>query len=242
MKLLDKLKETWAAGDGEFSRDDVLREVERGILALARRGVRGRETFPPSVLVTITAAEGGVETLRGFVTDPSFERDLEARLQNRLLDPQALPARRYTVALGDRPGVAVAEDATTVQGSFVVTGGDRDGSRYPVELSRKEWRVGRGPWHQERPNDQRLPNDIVATDSLAWVSRAAAIVRRSGAFLEVESRQQGDFLLVVRKDGTQLRPAMTASGRIPLAFGDRLVLHDGGAGRVELRLEPLGGP
>jgi hypothetical protein len=70
------------------------------------------------------------------------------------------------------------------------------------------------------------------------VSRAAALVRRSGAFLEVEARQQGEFLMLVRRDGTQLRPALTAAGRLPLAPGDRLVFHDGGQNEIVLRLEP----
>jgi hypothetical protein len=170
------------------------------------------------------------------VADPAFERDLEARLQNRLVAADLLPARRYHVERGEPVGVTVHEDEHALAGVLVVEGGDNDGHRFPVDLARREWRIGRGRWHQERPDDQRLPNDIVLTESLAWVSRAAAILRRSGALFEVEVRQQGEFLLVVRRDGTQVRPAMTASGRAPLRVGDRLELHDGHDGRVALRL------
>lgn len=238
MGILDKLKQTFSGGDDELSRDDVLREVESGILALARHGRRGREVFPPGVRVRITAAEGSLESLRAFVAGPGFERDLEARLRNRLVDPEHLPARRYEVTAGEASRIVVEDDASALLGTFVVQGGDQDGARYPIELTRKEWRIGRGAWHQERPDDQRLPNDLVVTETLPWVSRAAAIVRRTGAVMEVESRQQGEFLVVVRRDGTQLRPSMTASGRAPLAPGDRLLFHDGGQGRVELRIEP----
>jgi hypothetical protein len=192
------------------------------------------------VRVRVTTSEKGVATLRAFVEDPSFEPELEARLLNRLATPDRLPARTWRVEVGPANRVEVEEDATALQGTFVVDGGDHGGNRYPIELTRKEWRVGRGRWHQERPGDQRLPNDIVLTESGAFVSRAAALIRRSGAFLEVEARQQGEFLVVVRRDGTQLRPALTAAGRIPLGAGDRLVFHDGGATEITLRLEPIG--
>lgn len=238
MGFLDKLKQTLSGGDHELSRDDLLREIEAGILALQRHGRKGKETFPPGVRVRITTSEGSLETLRGFVTDPAFERDLEARLRNRLVDPEALPARRYDVSVGERNAVTVDEDGNALQGSFVVEGGDQEGARFPIELTRKEWRIGRGRWHQERPDDQRLPNDILVTDTLSYVSRAAALVRRTGAFLEIEARQQGDFLIVERKDGTRLRPAMTAAGRIPLQLGDRILFHDGHDAQIVLRVEP----
>ncbi|MFZ5480570.1 MAG: hypothetical protein ACOZNI_27655 [Myxococcota bacterium] len=237
MSLFDKLKRSLSGGEDELGRDDLLRRVEDGILALKRHGARGREVFPAGVRVRVVAADGSLATLRGFVADPAFERELEARLANRLATPDQLPARRYEVVAGEPTDVTVIEDPDRVAAVLVIEGGDRDGDRFPVELGRREWRVGRGKWHQERPDDQRLPNDIVLTESLAWVSRAAAIVRRAGALLEVEARQQGEFLVVVKRDGTQQRPAMTASGRIPLAVGDRVELHDGQNGRVALRVE-----
>lgn len=239
MRLLDKVRESLRGGDDELSRDDLLRQVEEGILALKRFGARGREVFPPGVRVRITTREAGLETLRGFVADPAFERDLEARLLNRLATPDLLPARRYRVQVGEENRVVVEEDATALQGTFVVQGGDHDGDRHPVELTRKEWRLGRGRWHQERPDDQRLPNDLVVTESLPFVSRAAALIRRSGAFLEVEARQQGEFLVVIRRDGTQLRPALSASGRVALGVGDRLLFHDGRTGEIVVRLDPV---
>ncbi len=239
MGLLDKVRASLRGGDDELTRDDLLRQIEEGILTLKRFGARGREVFPPGVRIRITTREAGRETLRGFVEDPGFERDLEARLLNRLATPDLLPARRYTVVAGEENGVVVEEDATALQGSFVVSGGDRDGDRHPVELTRKEWRLGRGRWHQERPDDQRLPNDIIVTDALPFVSRAAALIRRTGAFLEVEARQQAEFLVVIRRDGTQLRPALSASGKVPLNVGDRLLFHDGKTGEITLRLDPV---
>ncbi len=238
MSLFDKIRRSFAGGEDELGRDDLLRHIEDGILRFKRHGSRGREVFPSGVHVRITAAEGSLATLRAFVRDASFERDLEARLQNRLVAVEALPARRYTVQQGDAPGVVVEEDEQALAGVLIVEGGDHDGHRFPIDLARKDWRIGRGRWHQEHPGDQRLPNDVIVTESASFVSRAAAILRRSGAFLEVESRQQGDFLIVVRADGTQLRPAMTASGRAPLRVGDRLELHDGREARIGLRLAP----
>lgn len=237
-RIRDALAGPLAGGEDELGREDLLRRLEEGLLALKRHGPRGREVFPAGVRVVVTVAEGSLATVRAFVADPSFERDLEARLQNRLVSADVLPARRYLVQKGDATRVELLEEDRHVGAVLVVEGGDRDGDRWPVELGRREWRIGRGKWHQERPDDQRLPNDVVLTETTAWISRAAAIVRRAGAFLEVEARQQGDFLVVVRRDGTQVRPAMTAAGRVPLAAGDRLVFHDGGEGRVVLRVDP----
>lgn len=237
MGILDTIKRGLAGGDDELSRDDLLRATEEGILGLKRHGSRGREVFPAGVRVRIRANEGSLATLRAFVADPTFERDLEARLANRLVGAADLPARRYVVELGDDAGITVAEDDQMLAGVFAVEGGDNDGHRYPVDLQRREWRLGRGRWHQERQDDQRLPNDIVLTESLAWISRAAALFRRSGALIEVESRQQGEFLIVVRRDGTQVRPSMTASGRTAIRPGDRIEFHDGHSGRVTLRFD-----
>ena len=33
--------------------------------------------------------------------------------------------------------------------------------------------------------------------------------------------------MVEKQDGDRVRPALTASGRVPLAFGDRVVFTDG---------------
>lgn len=239
MRLLDRLNQMLGADEGELGREELLGRVVDGILALQRHGRRGVDTFPAGVLVRVTTGGGSLETLHAFVADPSFERDVEANLLNRLARPERLPTRRYRVEAGESPQVVVEEDTRSVQARFVVEGGDLDGQVYPVEITRQEWRVGRGRWHQERAGDQNLPNDLLVTESLPWVSRAAAIIRRRGAFLEVEARAQGEFVVVVKADGTQLRPAMTASGRVPLTVGDRLRFHDGAVGEVAVHLQAV---
>lgn len=238
VSLLHRFKKLLDGGDQELGREDLLRQVEEGILALRRHGSRGKEVFPPAVRVEIRAAEGSLTTLRNFVEDPAFERELEARLSNRLVAAEVLPARRYRVEAGPSSEVRVEEDAVALLGRAIVVGGDRDGAELVMEAGRREWRIGRGPWHQERADDQRLPNDLVITETIPYVSRAAALFRRSGAALEVESRQQGEFLIVVRKDGSQLRPAMTASGRVPVRPGDRLDFHDGASERLSVLILP----
>jgi hypothetical protein len=116
-------------GDHELGRDDLLRQVEEGILALRRHGSRGMEVFPPAVRVYVEAVEGSLETLRGFVKDPSFEKDLEARLNNRLIAADTLPARRYEVLRAERSGVRVEEDSKTNLAILLIEGGDKDGQR-----------------------------------------------------------------------------------------------------------------
>lgn len=239
MGIFDRLNRMLGADEGELGREELLGRAVEGILALRRHGRRGVDTFPAGVVVRVTAADGSLETLRRFVAEPSFERDLEASLLNRLARAERLPTRRYKVERGEAAAVVVEEDTRTAQGRFVVEGGDLDGESAPIELTRQEWRVGRGRWHQERADDQNLPNDLLVTETLPWVSRAAAIIRRKGAFLEVEARAQGEFLVVIKADGTQVRPAMTATGRVPLALGDRLRFHDGAVGEVLLRLDAV---
>lgn len=231
-----------AGGDDDLGRDDLLREVCAGVLELKRFGAKGKEVFPPGVLVAVTARDGSLESLRRFVADASFETDLDAMLRNRLTEPGTLPARRYRVDAGPVNRVQVTDDELGVQAVFVIVGGDHDGQRLDVRLAQREWRVGRGRWHQEQGDEQRVPNDVVLTESLPWVSRAAAVITRTGAFLEVASRQQKDFLIVVKADGARVRPHLTAAGRAPLAIGDRLEFHDGGSGLLTLRVDPLPAP
>lgn len=227
------------AGDDELGREDVLREACDGILKLKRHGAKGKEVFPPGVVIALTARGGSLESLRGFVADQQFEADLDAMLRNRLVEPGILPARRYQVSAGERNRVVVEDDTMGVQAQFVIEGGDKDGDIFLVQLSTRDWRVGRGRWHQEQGDDQRVANDVVLTETLPWISRAAAVIERKGAFLEVISRQQKDFLVVVKADGVKIRPHLTASGRAPLAVGDRLEFHDGASGLLTLRVDPL---
>jgi hypothetical protein len=229
-------RSAFASGTDPLDQPTLLRSVEDGVLALGRRGEQGRDAFPPGVRVRVTVRGGGVETVRGFVTDPAFDRDVESALANRLVTPSSLPARRYEVVAGDADGVEVLEDARVLAAVLVVEGGDRDGDRYPIENVRRDWRVGRGRWHAESEHEQRTANDIVVTDEARFVSRAAAVIRRGSGLLEVETRNQGDCLVVVRRDGTRVRPALVASGRCPLEAGDCVEFHDGDATAVRLRV------
>lgn len=230
------------AGDDELGREDLLRDACEGILRLKRHGAKGKEVFPPGVIIRVTARDGSLESLRAFIADPQFEQDLDAMLVNRLTTPGLLPARRYFVEQGQLNRVAVEDDTMGVQAQFVVEGGDKDGDVYLVQLSKREWRLGRGRWHTEHGDDQRVGNDVILTETLPWVSRAAALIERSGAFLEVVSRQQVDFLVVVKADGAKIRPHLTASGRAPVGVGDRLEFHDGVSGLLTLRVDPLPTP
>ena len=162
------------AGDDELGREDLLREACDGVLKLKRHGAKGKEVFPPGVIVRVAARDGSLESLRRFVVDPGFEQDLDAMLKNRLTEPGVLPARRYVIALGERNHVAVEDDTLGVQAQFVVEGGDKDGDVYLVALSQREWRLGRGRWHQESGDDQRIANDVVLSETLPWVWKGEA--------------------------------------------------------------------
>ncbi len=234
-RWLDELKRTMGTdNDGELGRSDMVGMTFRGILQLARRDTRGNLVFPPGVIVRVAAREGSLETLRGWAADPATEAEVTARLLNERIDANDLPARRWVVSHGEADTVEVVEDPAPVLLVLVVEGGDRDGDRYPVGPGRREWRLGRGRWH----TDNRSQNDVVLSDSEAWVSRAAAVLRHTGSGFEVEARDQGEFVVVLPKDGTPKRPAMTAAGRVAVSVGDRIEFHDGKDGRIALRLEP----
>ncbi len=219
--------------DGELGRADLVALAARGILSMARRDAKGNMVLPPGVLIAVTAADGSLETLRGWVKDPATNKEIDARLLNERIDAADLPARRWTVARADKNGLEVVDDPDPVVAVLVVDGGDRHGDRFPVGPGRREWRIGRGRWH----GDNRLPNDIVLAESAPWLSRGAAVLRRAGSGFEVESRAQGEFLVVIPRDGTPRRPALTASGRVPLHVGDLLEFHDGNDASIRLRVE-----
>lgn len=240
MSWIDKLKAAVTAddaSDGDLDRPDLVRQVSRGILALRRRGPTGVEELPPGVRVTVEVAGGSLELLRGWVADPAFEREIDARLLNDLARPGELPARRYVVVEAERTAVRIDEDAAPTFCVLVIEGGDRHGDRYPVGPGRREWRMGRGRWH----TDNRLPNDVILTEDARWVSRAAAVLRRTGSLFEVEAREQGEFVVVVPADGSPQRPAMTASRKVPVGIGDRVEFHDGRDAHITLVVRPLEG-
>ena len=90
-------------------------------------------------------------------------------------------------------------------------------------LSATETDMGRGDWHGD---EMQVANDVVLTENERAVSRKAARLHRSAAGLELESLDQREALLVEKSDGESVRPALTASGRVPLAFGDRVAFTD----------------
>src|SRR5688500_6225737 len=107
MSMLEKLK---GLLDGEpvadrLDRPNLRRQVVEGILTLKRRGQRGAEVLPPAVAVAVTVGEGGVEVVRGFVKDPTFDQEVEAALRNRLVNAASLPLRSYTVEVGPKTRV-----------------------------------------------------------------------------------------------------------------------------------------
>lgn len=235
MRWLDELKRSFSAdNDGELGRADLVSLTAKGIVALGRRGSKGEWVFPPGVIVQVRASEGSLETLRRWAADPNTEQEITAKLLNERISVSDLPARRWVVEFGESDGVEVIEDPSPVFAVLVVEGGDKDGDRFPVGPGRREWRLGRGRWHA----DNRVQNDIVLSETATWLSRAAAVLRRTGTGFELEARDQGEYVVVVPREGTPRRPAMTAMGRVPVAIGDRIEFHDGKEAHVALRLEP----
>ena len=219
----------------ELGQPDLLRRVTQGIVALARHADRGLPVLPPEVEVRIRVGDGGTQTIERFVQDPAFDREIEARVLNELvrLRPDALPVRRYVVEAGERNAIEVKE-APLRRFRLRIQGGDRDGAAITLPPSRRQYLLGRGDWHGE---EMQVANDVVLSENERAVSRRAARLHRSAAGLELESLDQREALVVEKQDGERVRPALTSSGRVPLAAGDRIEFTDGKQAVVTIVLE-----
>jgi len=219
----------------ELGQPDLLRRVTAGIVALARHADRGLPVLPEEVEVRIRVGQGGLQTIERFVQDPTFDREVEARVLNELvrLRPEGLPVRRYVVEAGERTAVEVKE-APLRRFRLRIQGGDRDGTAITLPAGRRQYLLGRGDWHGE---EMQVANDVVVSESERAVSRRAARLHKSAAGLELESLDQREALVVEKQDGERLRPALTASGRVVLAYGDKVEFTDGRRPVVTIILE-----
>ena len=221
--------------DGELGHPDLLRKVVDGISKLKRHADRGVEVLPPEVEVHITVGEGSVQVIERFVNDPAFDREVEAALQNRLVRAREdrMPVRRYFVKSGKRTLVTVKETPPRSY-QLRIEGGDRNGTAVPLPGEKRVFLLGRGPWHGD---DQQIANDVMVSESEKAISRRAARFHRSSGTFELESLDQSEALIVTRPDGQRLRPALSASGRVPVHPGDVIEFTDGAKTVLTVRLE-----
>src|SRR5207247_6706201 len=119
-----------------------------------------------------------------------------------------------------------------------IESGDRAGTQTPLSPDRRDLLLGRSPWHGD---DQQVANDIIISENERAISRKAARLHRTGASFELQSLDQREALSVVRPDGTRLRPALSASGRVPVKPGDLIEFSDGAKAVVVLKLEEIEG-
>jgi hypothetical protein len=107
----------------------------------------------------------------------------------------------------------------------------------PLAGEKRTFLIGRGPWHGD---DQQVANDVVVCDGLRAISRRAARLHRTGGGgFELEALDQSEALVVCRPDGQRLRPALSASGRVPLRSGDVIELTDGARTVLKLHLKEV---
>ena len=234
MGLFDRIRALVETDSDSLDRPDLRRRVVDGILKLRRRGQHGVELLPLSVLVEVVVGEGSVEVVRRFVDEPSFDQEIDAELRNRLVGvrPDALPRRRYAVLSGERSGVTVTESDSGITAQLCIRGGERDGERLSLSAGLREYRIGRGEWHEPGT----VSNDIVL--NAAFVSRRAALLRVAGSALEISALDQGEFMVVVRSDGKRIRPTNTRSRRVRVGPGDLLEFNDGGGQRICVEILP----
>ena len=132
--------------DGELGHPDLLRRVVDGIAKLKRHADRGVEVLPPEVEVHITVGEGSVQVIQRFVDEPSFDREVEAALRNKLVRAREdrMPVRRYFVKAGKKTQVSVKETPPKTY-QLKIEGGDRAGNSVPMQGDKRVFLVGRGP-------------------------------------------------------------------------------------------------
>jgi hypothetical protein len=221
--------------DGELGHPDLLRKVVDGIAKLKRHADRGVEVLPPEVEVYVTVGEGSVQVIERFVNEPSFDREVEAGLRNKLVRAREdrMPVRRYFVKAGKKTQVTVKESPPKTY-QLKVEGGDRNGNLIPMPGDKRVFLVGRGPWHGD---DQHVANDVVVAEGEKSISRRAARLHRVSGNFELEALDQGEALVVSHADGQRLRPALSASGRVPVHPGDVIEFTDGAKTVLTVRLE-----
>jgi len=221
--------------DGELGHPDLLRRVVDGIAKLKRHADRGVEVLPPEVEVHITVGEGSVQVIERFVNEPSFDREVEAALRNKLVRAREdrMPVRRYFVQAGKKTQVSVKESAPKTY-QLKIEGGDRAGSTVPMQSEKRVFLVGRGPWHGD---DQQVANDLIVSETEKAISRRAARLHRVSGTFEIEALDQSEALVVARPDGQRLRPALSASGRVPVHPGDVIEFTDGAKTVLTVKLE-----
>jgi hypothetical protein len=231
------LKSLLGGGLGELGQPDLLREVVDGILKLRRHGDRGFEMLPPEVEVRITVGEGSLQVIQRFVDDPAFDREVGASVLNRLVKSRddLMPIRRYVVQPGPATRIEVVEAAPHAY-TLTIQGGDRDGARFAIPATRKEVLLGRGPWHGDGP---QVANDVVLCENERAVSRRAARLHRTGSFFELEALDQREAVAVSQPDGQKRRPALSASGRVPVRPGDVIEFTDGSRPVLSVQLEEV---
>lgn len=233
------LKALWEglgqASADELSQPDLLRKVTEEFVRLARHDDKGVPLLPKEVEVHIRVGAGSVQVIERFVQDPSFDRELEARLLNELvrLQPEALPLRKYIVETADTTSVLVRE-LKPRQYRLRIEGGDRQGAKFPLPQGRRDFLLGRGEWHGDDPGSV---NDIVLSESEKAVSRRAARLHRGSLGLELEALDQRDALVVVRPNGERVRPVLSANGRVVVGTEDVIEFTDGKQPVLRVRLE-----
>ncbi len=229
-------RKTPSVRDRDLLDQSTLRQrVVAGIMALSQRWRRGADALPLAVAVTIQVGDdASLSVVERFIDDPAFDTDVGADLSNRLVGSRvdAMPVRLYRVEPGPHNDLKVTEALSGTLAWLTVEGGDCHGTTLEIEVTRAEYRLGRGDWH----GDDTVANDLVVSHGDRFVSRRAAVLRRAGARLEVASRGQGDNLLVIHADGKTVRPSHTRRGRLRIQPGDSIALTDGGARQVTLRL------
>src|SRR5262245_39686207 len=117
MRWLERRSDAW-------SKDALLRLVSKEIANLRSFGARGGAALPRRLGVELRAPAGALPLVRQFLEDPSFDRELDADLLNRIPDLPAseLPLRRYRLVAADEVAVGLTPDDRGIEYTLTIEG------------------------------------------------------------------------------------------------------------------------
>ena len=233
--------------DREIGYEELKRAVFDAIQGLHSYGPRGVSTFPAGLMLSIECPPQHRAVVAGYLDLSELRDDVEALLlnENPRLSRAGLPVWRGELANGPRFRVtasAAEQGAHGVQGRvvLVVANGDCANRWLEVPLKKQSLYVGRGEWHDYHAG---LRNDLQVTQTAGFVSRAALVVRRSGAHIEVNARgEAAQYTLIHRAGGRRLSLNRSRTPWVTVEAGDTVHFGDGTDQSIQLHVvtEPPG--
>lgn len=222
--LLRKILGGRPARPGPVGPDELERLVVAAITGKRSWGRGGRSLMPGALGIRVRVPPRQEEATRTLIEDPEFAGQVDRRLLAEIvgLAVTDLPLCMFEVEPADVLAVETFESPAVPSLSLFVRTGDCAGARLELPPSRAPRFLGRGDTHGGAGGP---PNHLVLTREALYVSRASALIQRSGQGAVLALVDQGRELVVVPVDGgAPICPAATRSRQVAVGSGDEIHL------------------